>query len=423
MFRCREVADVPKAATPGSARRSRRRCERATLRLDRSSPRSRCCRRHRSPKGCCSPTRGMRSRPWFGYATRSTCSRTDIERLEQRVDAARDGAGIDLERDPRGSTRPHSAVSQVVCSRPKGSCSRPSAGTAAAITGYEHAVAAELIALADAGIESYASFLLAVEAADDPANARARRSREAELAAARARVDDALASSRHADASRAPGARDANARPCGATARVPPGSDPAAELRALRVPTEGRVELLDEIADVLRRRGIVVTGDVVDHARVPGFVAASRGPRRRRRRRRRLHRLRATTTPTPPHRSPSRSRRTAPTGGGPSRVARRRGVGTAAVRARPRARATGYRSRGHRRGVQRRSRRARSGRPVSGRRGAAGCISGRHLLAGQLPLVLDGALDGLGAAAREAAVKVLAAATTSRRSSSATTSR
>ena len=56
----------------------------------------------------------------------------------------------------------------------------------------------------------------------------------------------------------------------------PPGADPAGELRALRVPTEGRAEMLDEIAEMLREHGLVVTGDLLEYARA--FLASNGNP-------------------------------------------------------------------------------------------------------------------------------------------------
>ena len=287
---------------------------------------------------------------------------------------------------------------------------------ARAIAGYEHAVAAELLALADAGIESYASFLLLVEAADDPSTALARRLAEAEFAEARAVFDDAL------QVPDMPTRAELDEREAQMRSRssqllgYPPGNDPAAELRALRVPTEGRVELLDEIADVLRKRGIVVTGDVVDHARA--FVASSEKA---------AAVEQEPTPPPPPSPSPSPSRSPSPpppraepepVAPGPPRPAAVKSARALDVEALEQQRFA------HDRALEQLDTDLAAIDAVYNADltalGAADlsravevlldAYRDRHLLAGQLPLVLDGALDGLRAPAREAAIKVLAGA-------------
>ena len=190
-----------------------------------------------------------------------------------------------------------------------------------------------------------------------------------------------------------------------------PGSDPAAELRALRVPTEGRVELLDEIADVLRTTGHRGDRRRRRPPRVPGFVAQQAGGPRRRR-----HPAAASAAFRRHRTAPPPSARAGPAGTAPTaavesaRVARRRGVGAATVRADRALEQLDTDLAAIDAVYNADLTRARSGGPVPGRRGAARRVPRRDLLGGQLPFVLDGALDGLGAAAREAAVKVFAGA-------------
>jgi hypothetical protein len=144
---------------------------------------------------------------------------------------------------------------------------------AKAVERYEQAVAAELVALADAGMESYAAFLVAV-AAGEAAEAGERAIAEAELAAARAELDEArlvrdVPTGRELD-ERAALMRDRAAELLGR----PPGADAATELRALRIEPERPREELEEIAAVLREAGVDDTDNVVASARA--FLAVPR---------------------------------------------------------------------------------------------------------------------------------------------------
>jgi hypothetical protein len=137
---------------------------------------------------------------------------------------------------------------------------------AKAVERYEQAVAAELVALADAGIESYAAFLVAV-AAGEAAEAGEREIAEAELASARAELDEArlvrdVPTGRELD-ERAELMRERATELLGR----PPGPDAGPELRALRIEPERTGEELEEIAAVLRDAGVDDTGNVVASAR------------------------------------------------------------------------------------------------------------------------------------------------------------
>ncbi|MGO9875024.1 MAG: hypothetical protein ACLPVY_14615 [Acidimicrobiia bacterium] len=320
----------------------------------------------------------------------------DVETLEQRVDAARasvaetsagisDQARLQIEECHRGVVE---AEAELFAAKRR--------HRSRAITNYEHAVAAELVTLADAGLDSHASFLVAVDEGAAASNAAARRLALAELAEARAELDEAL------QVPDMPTRAELEEREAQMGARAfellgyAPGTDPAAELRALRVPTEGRAELLDEIAQVLTTAGVVVIGDLVDCARA--FVAPrSRQPQTAARDRP------ATSTPSEPVRvvpAAVTSVRTLDVETlEQQRFAHDRAleqldtelaaidaVYNADLRTLPAAELT--------RAVEVLLDRYRSG----------------ALLAGRLPLVLDGALDGLTPAAREAAVKALAGA-------------
>ncbi len=141
---------------------------------------------------------------------------------------------------------------------------------------YEQAVAVELVALADAGIESYAAFLVAV-AEGQAAEAGLRGEAEAELAAARAELDQARL------VRDVPTGRELQDREELMVTRAtellgrPPGVDTAAELRALRVEPERTDDEVAEIAEALRAADVGETLNVVATARV--FLAVPRFPR------------------------------------------------------------------------------------------------------------------------------------------------
>jgi hypothetical protein len=135
-----------------------------------------------------------------------------------------------------------------------------------AVDRYERAVAIELVALADAGLESYAAFLVAV-AEGEAAEAGERAVAEAELAAARAELDQArlvrdVPTGRELD-ERAELMRSRATELLGR----PPGLDAASELRALRIEPERSEQELVELEAMLREAGAGETGNVVATAR------------------------------------------------------------------------------------------------------------------------------------------------------------
>jgi len=319
----------------------------------------------------------------------------DVEALERRVDAAR----ASLAETPAGI--PEQARAQIeACHR--GVVDAEAQLFAArrrhrsrAITNYEHAVAAELVTLADAGIDSYASFLVAIDDGTAASNAAARRLAQVELEDARAELDEVL------QVADMPTRAELEARGAQIYARASellghaPGADPAAELRALRIPTEGRAELLDELSGVLTAAGIVIVGDVADCARA---FLAPRSPR----------------TDTATHDMPV----AAPPPSEPVRVAAATvsSVRTVDVETLEQQRFA------HDRALEQLDTELAAidavynadfrSLPALELTRAVDVLLDRyrtgHLMGGQLPLVLDAALDGLGRAARDAAVSVLA---------------
>jgi hypothetical protein len=244
-----------------------------------------------------------------------------------------------------------------------------------AISDYEEAVAAELVALADAGIDSYASFVELIGEQDDAPSTADRLAAQAELAAARAALDHALqipdVPTRSEMAEREARMR---ARATELLGREP-GEDPASELRALRLESEVRVEIIEEIAEALRDAGIEIEGDVESCARAQVGMAPT-----------------GSDTPSP---------------SGSSDID-----------------ALEQQQRAHRRALEEVEselvrvdaayhsdvvRLTAADLEFALDRVLASYRAG-DLLNGQLPLVIDGALDGLTSPAREAAVRLLAAA-------------
>jgi hypothetical protein len=138
---------------------------------------------------------------------------------------------------------------------------------------YEQAVAVELVALADSGIESYAAFLAAV-AEGEAADAGQRAEAEAELGVARAALDEARLV-RDVPTGRELGERAEliRARAAELLGRAP-GADPASELRALRLEPERSERELAELADALRAAGVTESTNVAATARA--FLATPR---------------------------------------------------------------------------------------------------------------------------------------------------
>ena len=134
-----------------------------------------------------------------------------------------------------------------------------------AVARYEAAVAAEKVALADAGVDSYASFLVAIAGGGGFSEARPAAQRE--LIDASAALD---ASRREAGVA---ANEDLHQRGVELRAhaerllcRPVVGGDPPAELRALRTESPGYRERVRELIDVLQSAG-VAHGDAIKAAR------------------------------------------------------------------------------------------------------------------------------------------------------------
>ena len=191
----------------------------------------------------------------------------DIELLEQRVNAARAA----IERSARRVTdvarghieHCHRAVVEAEAALFEAKRRQRSA----ALARYEAAVADELVALSNAGVESYASFLFEITGGGATTDLAARLAAETELAEARTDLDVAR------QVPSVPTHAELEAREMQMRARATellghtPGADPPSELRALRVDAVGSEETIIEIGEVLSHGGIPVTGDVVECAR------------------------------------------------------------------------------------------------------------------------------------------------------------
>jgi len=196
----------------------------------------------------------------------------ELERLEQRVDDAR-RALADLPHGPPEDVCAHIERShREVAAAEQNLIDAKRRHRNRAVARYEQAVAIELVALADAGIESYASFRVLVAAAAE-ADAGGRAAAEAEFEAAREALDQARMV-RDVPTRRELAEREALIR-SRATELLgrPPGRDPERELRALRVEPDRNPEAIDAIASALAEAGIDPAGDVVGTARA--FVAGA----------------------------------------------------------------------------------------------------------------------------------------------------
>ena len=194
----------------------------------------------------------------------------ELERLEQRVDEAR-RALADLPQAPSEGVcahleRSHKGVDEAE----KNLIDAKRRHRTRAVARYEQAVAIELVALADAGIASYASFRVLVAAAAE-ADTGGRAAAEAELEAAREALEQAHMV-RDVPTRRELAEREALIRSRAAELLGrPPGGDPERELRVLRVEPERNPETIEAIASVLADGGIDPADDVVGTARA--FVA------------------------------------------------------------------------------------------------------------------------------------------------------
>jgi hypothetical protein len=136
-----------------------------------------------------------------------------------------------------------------------------------AVKRYNAAVAAERIALANAGVDSYATFLLGADERELDHDDRARRAPDEEPAAdsdeLHAENDDLGIPRREALTARSDELRT-RAR---ALLGHEPGDDLASELRALPTDAPTRADPIRKIADCLRGAGIDVLDDVMGQAR------------------------------------------------------------------------------------------------------------------------------------------------------------
>jgi hypothetical protein len=190
----------------------------------------------------------------------------ELEQLERDVDEAR-RALADLPQAPPDDVRAHIERShREVDAAEKNLLEAKRRHRNRAVARYEQAVAIELIALADAGIESYAAYVALVAAAAE-ADAGGRAEAEAALAAAREALDEARM------VRDVPTRRQLAERERLILARAtellgrPPGEDPESELRDLRVEPDRNPETLEAVATLLADAGVDPAGDVVATAR------------------------------------------------------------------------------------------------------------------------------------------------------------
>ena len=199
----------------------------------------------------------------------------DVAAIEHRVDTARAIVAETSESVPDDARVQIEACHRAVVEAEAELFAAKRRHRSRAITKYEHAVAAELMTLADAGLDSHASFLLAIDEGTAAANVAKRRRAQAELEEARAELDEVL------QIPDMPTRAELEEREALMRTRAAellgrePGADPGGELRALRVPTEDRVEVLEEITEALHAADVVVTGDPAYCARV--FLASPAG--------------------------------------------------------------------------------------------------------------------------------------------------
>jgi hypothetical protein len=203
----------------------------------------------------------MNARDTLGHAA------IDVEAADRRVKLARvevamTSGGVspeqrrEIERRHRDVVEAEAHLSEV------GRRRRPRA-----LARYDAAVAMEQKALADAGIDSYAMFLMALTSGDARPDDRARQAAQDELASATAAYEQAVQlanlPSRDDLAARAELLREHARTLLGRE----PGRELAGELRALRVPRADHDERMRELVGMLREVGVEVGHDPVADAR------------------------------------------------------------------------------------------------------------------------------------------------------------
>jgi hypothetical protein len=151
-----------------------------------------------------------------------------------------------------------------------------------ALARYQAALAAEHGVLNDAGVDSYAAFLVAIAQGAPPVDPEVRLRAELELADAQ----KALAETRRArglDIANDPSRVEVELRALAAQILQHfPGDDPARELRELRIPPPEENARREELRQLLASVDLPVTGDVVTAAvdALEAHAAATRAPMR-----------------------------------------------------------------------------------------------------------------------------------------------
>jgi hypothetical protein len=187
----------------------------------------------------------------------------DMVALQQRVAAARyavaDRAGGVT---PEARARIEAAHRDVVVTESELFEARRK-DRAGALTAYQAALAAEHIALTGAGVDSYAAFLVAIARGAPPVDPEVRLRAELELADAEAALERARRA-RGLESERELSDQELQLRSLAAQLlRHLPGDDPAGELRDLRVEHPDAQPLRDELRTLLATARIYPTGDLV----------------------------------------------------------------------------------------------------------------------------------------------------------------
>jgi hypothetical protein len=149
-----------------------------------------------------------------------------------------------------------------------------------ALVRYQAALAAEHAALNDAGVDSYAAFLVAIAQGAPRVDPEVRLRAELELADAQQALD-AARRERGLDIANDPARVEVELRAMAAQILQHfPGDDPARELRDLRIPPPEENTRRDELRQLLGSVDVPVTGDVVTAAvdALEAHAAATRTP-------------------------------------------------------------------------------------------------------------------------------------------------
>jgi hypothetical protein len=142
-----------------------------------------------------------------------------------------------------------------------------------ALATYQDALSAERDALAEAGVDSYAAFLVAIAGGNGPVDIEARLRAELDLAQAEAELERARAGSPAQFDERAEKELVLRARAAQVLGRFP-GADPVAELRALTVENPSAEDIREELRRQLVSIDVPSNGDPVAASRA--LLEASR---------------------------------------------------------------------------------------------------------------------------------------------------